>query len=175
MFVSLDVFLFKQKTAYEMRISDWSSDVCSSDLIAPSRQPEIVAPGQPFDSAEPQRREFRIGVVDRRRGSRLGIDLGDASRERRRLAGAQEARSARQATEQNVVGHGKAPCPALRWRPAIECQHALRPAFAPQIDVAVLVFAPVDLNDPVSALDGGAAYFAARSEEHTSELQSLMP
>src|SRR3546814_5739466 len=27
-------FLFKQKTAYEMRISDWSSDVCSSDLTA---------------------------------------------------------------------------------------------------------------------------------------------
>src|SRR3546814_10497667 len=27
-------FLFKQKTAYEMRISDWSSDVCSSDLAA---------------------------------------------------------------------------------------------------------------------------------------------
>src|SRR3546814_5578092 len=28
-------FFFKQKTAYEMRISDWSSDVCSSDLIEP--------------------------------------------------------------------------------------------------------------------------------------------
>src|SRR3546814_10586706 len=28
-----DVFFFKQKTAYEMRISDWSSDVCSSDLF----------------------------------------------------------------------------------------------------------------------------------------------
>src|SRR3546814_11444639 len=28
-------FLFKQKTAYEMRISDWSSDVCSSDLVEP--------------------------------------------------------------------------------------------------------------------------------------------
>src|SRR3546814_8418130 len=27
------VLFFKQKTAYEMRISDWSSDVCSSDLI----------------------------------------------------------------------------------------------------------------------------------------------
>src|SRR3546814_4948429 len=27
-------FCFKQKTAYEMRISDWSSDVCSSDLLA---------------------------------------------------------------------------------------------------------------------------------------------
>src|SRR3546814_8390420 len=29
------VFFFKQKTAYEMRISDWSSDVCSSDLSVP--------------------------------------------------------------------------------------------------------------------------------------------
>src|SRR3546814_9739547 len=28
-------FCFKQKTAYEMRISDWSSDVCSSDLANP--------------------------------------------------------------------------------------------------------------------------------------------
>src|SRR3546814_13734906 len=34
-FVCIDfVFFFKQKTAYEMRISDWSSDVCSSDLSA---------------------------------------------------------------------------------------------------------------------------------------------
>src|SRR3546814_2645799 len=31
-------FFFKQKTAYEMRISDWSSDVCSSDLASPTRQ-----------------------------------------------------------------------------------------------------------------------------------------
>src|SRR3546814_2016598 len=29
-------FFFKQKTAYEMRISDWSSDVCSSDLVVPA-------------------------------------------------------------------------------------------------------------------------------------------
>src|SRR3546814_3140721 len=33
------VFFFKQKTAYEMRISDWSSDVCSSDL------PGLLRPG----------------------------------------------------------------------------------------------------------------------------------
>src|SRR3546814_3503133 len=36
LFLFIDVFcffFFKQKTAYEMRISDWSSDVCSSDLI----------------------------------------------------------------------------------------------------------------------------------------------
>src|SRR3546814_4960054 len=31
--ILLYLFFFKQKTAYEMRISDWSSDVCSSDLI----------------------------------------------------------------------------------------------------------------------------------------------
>src|SRR3546814_1567228 len=32
LFTRLLFFFFKQKTAYEMRISDWSSDVCSSDL-----------------------------------------------------------------------------------------------------------------------------------------------
>src|SRR3546814_8845544 len=35
-------FVFKQKTAYEMRISDWSSDVCSSDLM---RGPERLSSG----------------------------------------------------------------------------------------------------------------------------------
>src|SRR3546814_3399034 len=34
------MFFFKQKTAYEMRISDWSSDVCSSDLLA---EPQLLA------------------------------------------------------------------------------------------------------------------------------------
>src|SRR6184192_4624652 len=33
MFVILFFFFFKQKTAYEMSIGDWSSDVCSSDLL----------------------------------------------------------------------------------------------------------------------------------------------
>src|SRR3546814_7510879 len=35
----LSFFFFKQKTAYEMRISDWSSDVCSSDLDEMPVQP----------------------------------------------------------------------------------------------------------------------------------------
>src|SRR3546814_10151756 len=35
-------FFFKQKTAYEMRISDWSSDVCSSDL-PPARRQDTAA------------------------------------------------------------------------------------------------------------------------------------
>src|SRR3546814_20004885 len=47
MFILLELFLltvfffFKQKTAYDMRISDWSSDVCSSDLKRPA---DLVAP-----------------------------------------------------------------------------------------------------------------------------------
>src|SRR3546814_8145360 len=47
-------FFFKQKTAYEMRISDWSSDVCSSDLIADDG----------FESAE-NRIERRAQAINR--------------------------------------------------------------------------------------------------------------
>src|SRR3546814_1690282 len=57
------IFFFKQKTAYDMRISDWSSDVCSSDLeLLGTRQYVVLvaaqfsegqqgrdAPGQPQD------------------------------------------------------------------------------------------------------------------------------
>src|SRR3546814_1088225 len=39
-----DIFFFKQKTAYEMRISDWSSDVCSSDLEIRETEAEIQTP-----------------------------------------------------------------------------------------------------------------------------------
>src|SRR3546814_6901770 len=38
---SIVFFFFKQKTAYEMRISDWSSDVCSSDLPVDVRRIEF--------------------------------------------------------------------------------------------------------------------------------------
>src|SRR3546814_1490275 len=38
-FISSSIFFFfKQKTAYEMRISDWSSDLCSSDLLTPAAE-----------------------------------------------------------------------------------------------------------------------------------------
>src|SRR3546814_16253065 len=39
---SVFVFFFKQKTAYEMRISDWSSDVCSSDLLVALDREDVV-------------------------------------------------------------------------------------------------------------------------------------
>src|SRR3546814_2676917 len=53
-------FFFKQKTAYEMRISDWSSDVCSSDLDAAAaarakpgdRCHGVLAPDLPAGVAE---------------------------------------------------------------------------------------------------------------------------
>src|SRR3546814_4248253 len=38
------IFFFKQKTAYELRISDWSSDVCSSDLLARTIAQEVGMP-----------------------------------------------------------------------------------------------------------------------------------
>src|SRR3546814_4983882 len=39
------IFFFKQKTAYEVRISDWSSDVCSSDLVR-EREPGLEIDGE---------------------------------------------------------------------------------------------------------------------------------
>src|SRR3546814_8524288 len=64
-------FFFKQKTAYEMRISDWSSDVCSSDLVAD----HALAPDTLDRRARKHLPEIRI--VERQqvgecRGSELG-------------------------------------------------------------------------------------------------------
>src|SRR3546814_14266598 len=59
--VVLDViFFFKQKTAYEMRISDWSSDVCSSDLFAPRRKCPGAA-GNPRVRSGWRSEERRVG------------------------------------------------------------------------------------------------------------------
>src|SRR3546814_2564935 len=68
--VSLLFFFFKQKTAYEMRISDWSSDVCSSDLCD---RPEMMRDSM-LDGSDKQRRF----------GPEPGIEraLGDAGGDR---------------------------------------------------------------------------------------------
>src|SRR3546814_9936539 len=69
-FVLCFVF-FKQKTAYEMRISDWSSDVCSSDLdvlaeaLIERRAPRHELKAQPFvDHREAARRKRHPLPVD---------------------------------------------------------------------------------------------------------------
>src|SRR3546814_16717857 len=45
------MFFFKQKTAYEMRISDWSSDVCSSDLVEGSGEFSLNVPSRAVAAA----------------------------------------------------------------------------------------------------------------------------
>src|SRR3546814_7382208 len=52
--VSVVFFFFKQKTAYEMRISDWSSDVCSSDL--PTGPETRVRDKNPHPARPPERK-----------------------------------------------------------------------------------------------------------------------
>src|SRR3546814_6597526 len=47
----LVLFFFKQKTAYEMRISDWSSDVCSSDLLLRGERDARVRAAHPVGPA----------------------------------------------------------------------------------------------------------------------------
>src|SRR3546814_4966723 len=116
------VFFFKQKTAYEMRISDWSSDVCSSDLFA----------------------DFN--------GKIAKAELTDADRA-------------------DLIARGTA---------------ALKGGFATGYRALIAHLraaeAKADETAGVWKLPDGQAYYAAqlesytklRSEEHTSELQSLM-
>src|SRR3546814_17517055 len=69
-------FFFKQKTAYEMRISDWSSDVCSSDLIAVEKRAQIIHSvfehRQPIDPA-PDREALPFVGIEPARGDHLGM------------------------------------------------------------------------------------------------------
>src|SRR3546814_9085522 len=90
-------FFFKQKTAYEVRISDWSSDVCSSDLL-PTPRPTLfintrIQPVAPYH-ADARRNHAAITPREARRTDRLALlrqrqDRGDA----RRLARGQLCRA----------------------------------------------------------------------------------
>src|SRR3546814_6375033 len=75
----LMLFFFKQKTAYDMRISDWSSDVCSSDLevLLSIEQAVVEYRGKPglFGAGAPKR------VID-------GVDIAVRSGEIVALVGA---------------------------------------------------------------------------------------
>src|SRR3546814_6897754 len=77
-------FFFKQKTAYEMRISDWSSDVCSSDLDvidAMHRRHDVDA-------------ERQLGIADEREQLTRGIARmdGRVGHGRRRIVRSEERR-----------------------------------------------------------------------------------
>src|SRR3546814_19825679 len=62
-------FFFKQKTAYEMRISDWSSDVCSSDLAELLAQRPLVEGELHVEGA----REAGLQRLQRGIGEALGL------------------------------------------------------------------------------------------------------
>src|SRR3546814_8257053 len=67
----LFIFFFKQKTAYELRISDWSSDVCSSDLSAEVAKREL---------AHAATHDGLTGLPNRSAATEwLGAELADAS------------------------------------------------------------------------------------------------
>src|SRR3546814_7861174 len=115
-------FCFKQKPAYEMRISDWSSDVCSSDLVE-RRGGGVLQQGIDMRSLF-----FGHGGATGKR-QRIGTPiLGDSPHSRKRGGADCHARAARSTLETRLF-----PLLPCAWRAA-----------------------------------------AHRSEEHTSELQSLM-
>src|SRR3546814_4937618 len=87
-------FFFKQKTAYEMRISDWSSDVCSSDLLPRARATDRG--DEPVPVRASGRRLARLLARAKVRGGLSGQGVGAAARPDRppcRGAGGDRGRS----------------------------------------------------------------------------------
>src|SRR3546814_6342278 len=94
-------FFFKQKTAYEMRISDWSSDVCSSDLRRGHRLPP--------DARIPRRRQ---PAPDRLEGDRTRAQADLA-----RVPGREEPAADRGSSEERRVGKECVSTCRSRWSP----------------------------------------------------------
>src|SRR3546814_3488940 len=93
-------FFFKQKTAYEMRISDWSSDVCSSDL------PRLVDTSQYIQRL--RARDFDMMIIP----TAQSLSPGNEQREYWGSAAADEARS-----EERRVGKECVSTCRSRWSP----------------------------------------------------------
>src|SRR3546814_6626742 len=89
------MFFYKQKTAYEMRISDWSSDVCSSDLV------QIAHLGIGMGEDDPR-------LI--RRGDALGIPAVH------KIGAGQLTRLGRLHHAMRLIGMDRLACPARRQR-----------------------------------------------------------
>src|SRR3546814_1393066 len=105
-------FLFKQKTAYEMRISDWSSDVCSSDLRA--RLKKELTDKDPLIRTN-------IGFID---GKAVFLDLGPFSKNNAAKPSADQAaelqkitHSLKNRSEERRVGKECVSTCRTRWSP----------------------------------------------------------
>src|SRR3546814_13379880 len=94
-FVTLILFFFfKQKTAYEMRISDWSSDVCSSDLTGRTFWSASLPPSSPSRAVSkscatraPKPRKAKGGRHERHARTRYSSIVAGPSSRGRRLPG----------------------------------------------------------------------------------------
>src|SRR3546814_12033783 len=107
------VFFCKQKTAYEMRISDWSSDVCSSDLaVEPSGQPllDIAVAAEAFHglSAE-RRRQLADPILGDRRHHAAPGGLGLAARGAVEGSGEAEGKRRRRLHVERHIGQHRRP------------------------------------------------------------------
>src|SRR3546814_3515577 len=98
--LSLFFFFFKQKTAYEMRISDWSSDVCSSDLLETFVGVDQLDDGHRAEQEEENLRNFSQVMAQRFDHHRRGVPWVVAAglQQRKYLVGAQH---------QNGPGHNR--------------------------------------------------------------------
>src|SRR3546814_9562163 len=126
------IFFFKQKTAYWMRISDWSSDVCSSDLIRASIQRVSRA------TRHERLGQGQLGLY--------GVDAHHGSCCASRACPAHEI--------------------AIQWRP----KKPTRPRATAQRDRRLVSGCRSSAGNDWAC----ASRNSGRSEEHTSELQSLM-
>src|SRR3546814_11098810 len=115
------IFFFKQKTAYEMRISDWSSDVCSSDLAVGERAVGWL-PATPIQERSPKTSGAPQGA---QRDPRVPPDEADTSRTHSscpRLARAtSNERRCRWITPE-----------LRRWPSSTRCERASTPAARPR-------------------------------------------
>src|SRR3546814_4401453 len=148
-----------------MRISDWSSDVCSSDLQMsvlvqmPASTAAQEQPHGPYRAADPSACAARYAPSI----------CGRASSVRRTAAPSVSVSIAvsLMPTDRSVVVGAIRPPPAtsIRWMPAV-------PSALPDMNSAPQVLASVFFRYPADRRPTPAV--AVRSEEHTSELQSLM-
>src|SRR3546814_6982960 len=110
------LFFFKQKTAYEMRISDWSSDVCSSDLRLAGRRVRVPAVLQP-QALGPAALVHRSGSGGMVRRAAVARPTGGAlSAALRRVAAWGLANPARR-SEVRRSGQGWVSTCSTRWLP----------------------------------------------------------
>src|SRR3546814_9027049 len=159
MCVSSGFFFFKQKTAYEMRISDWSSDVCSSDLA--ERDLDLPDVARKINAAN------GWGKVARRRRALTGEALPEFVAAVRGLG--DDLPPDLTGTQRDLTL--LLLCTGLRWTSAAGLRW-------PEVDFrAKTITVPADrMKGKVEhTLPLGPEMLAMlRSEEHTSELQSLM-